>query len=190
MSPGSRTQRGGSRLADCNSTGHNSVPAPCALRQASRGLRLDLYLLHHDEISAACLAVITASRIPIRAAGLGAAPTALDAMRKATAEVVQVRRALSLRLDDPAVLSRARDLARSAAQAETMEDHGLLHAASESTGSFDFLENQPYTRWTDLDGPPAHDGGSADDVRTSLRRVGELHRPTRAVAMLRRRDHT
>jgi ribosomal protein S12 methylthiotransferase accessory factor len=135
-----------------------------ALRQASRGLRLDLYLMHHDEISAACLAVITASRIPIRAAGLGAAPTALDAMHKAAAEVVQVRRALSLRLDDPAVLSRARDLARSAAQAETMEDHGLLYAASESTGSFDFLENQPYTRWSDLEGPPAQYDGPADDV--------------------------
>jgi ribosomal protein S12 methylthiotransferase accessory factor len=135
-----------------------------ALRQAGRGLRLDLYLLHHDEISAACLAIIAASRIPIRAVGLGAAPTALDAMRKAVAEVVQVRRTLSLRLNDPVVLSRARDLARSAIQAETMEDHGLLYAASESTRGFDFLENQPYARWTDLAGPAEPYGDVGDAV--------------------------
>lgn len=152
-----------------NATGSPDVRVrTLAVRQASQGLRLDLYLVHHDETSAVCLAIIAASQTPVRAVGLGAAPRALDAMRKAVAEVVQVRRALSLRLDDPVVLSRARDIARSAVQAETMEDHGLLYAAPESIGSFDFLENQPYARWTDLGNPATHYRSPADDVEEAV----------------------
>ena len=160
-----------------------------ALRQASRGLRLDLYLLHQDEISAACLAVITASRIPIRAAGLGAA------QQRSTRCGRQPRR-LSR---SGARLACASTPRQSSAEPETSPVPPPRQKPWRTTGCCTPRPNRPAasiswkTSHHSLDRPRRSAralrrlGGQR---RRSLRRVGELHRPTRAVAMLRRRDHT